>query len=131
MIKQFSNQKPCLHGSLLSTVNYFKVHIFLLTVKLVASTQDSLLTSGITSKIQESGFKTTEIACAPRSLIYWQDLLLSAFTQSTTINSSALLLRNLGSKNLPVKCFPVDSKLLASASTRQLLTSLLLIIVYC
>ncbi len=76
---------------------------FLLPVKLVASTQDSLLTSGITSKIQESGFKTTEIA--PRSLIYWQDLLLSAFTQPTTVDSRALLLRNLGSKNLPVNVF--------------------------
>ncbi len=95
--------KPCLHGSLLSTVNYFKVHTFLLPIKLFASTRDSLLTSGIPSKIQESGFKTTEIS--PRSLIYWQDLLLSAFTQPTTIDSSALLLRNLGSKNLPVNVF--------------------------
>ncbi len=35
-------------------------------------------------------------------MIYWQDLLL---TVSTTVDSSALLLRNLGCKNSPVNVF--------------------------
>ncbi len=77
--------KPCLHWSLLSTVNYFKFYTFLLTVKLVASKRDSLLTSSIPVKNRESGFKTTEVA--PRSLIYWQDLLLTVFTRPTTVDS--------------------------------------------